>query len=148
MYLNSLTIIMVNVLQWNIGKCFEWVCFPPFQNYGVSSTVNMETANVSLRSVNFFLPTCCHIPQVSFLHFSFLYTFFLNKETAFHGCKIQHSKASFFFILAQQPSVGHGLLIQEVSRSHTTTHHSRLDSSGRVISPSQRLLLDNTQHSQ
>ena len=38
-----------------------------------------------------------------------------------------------------------GLLIHEISRSHTTTHHSR---PGRVISPSQRPLPDNTQHSQ
>ena len=44
--------------------------------------------------------------------------------------------------------MGHGHLIQEVSRSHTTTYHSRYDSSGRVISPPQRLLPDNTQHSQ
>ena len=50
--------------------------------------------------------------------------------------------------LAQQPSVSQGLLIREVSRSHTTTHHSWWDSSGRVIRPSQRPLLDNTQHSQ
>ena len=28
------------------------------------------------------------------------------------------------FILAQQPAVGQGLLTHEVSRSHTTTHHS------------------------
>ena len=34
------------------------------------------------------------------------------------------------------------------SRSHTTTHHSRQDSSGRVISSSQRPPLYNTQHSQ
>jgi len=27
--------------------------------------------------------------------------------------------------VAQQPPVGQGLLIHEVSRSHTTTHHSR-----------------------
>ena len=46
------------------------------------------------------------------------------------------------------PPVGHGLLIHEVSRSHTTTHHSRQGSSGRVISSSQRPLPDNTQHSQ
>ena len=52
-----------------------------------------------------------------------------------------------FFYLAQQPPVGHGLLIHEVFISHSTTHHSRLDSPGRVISPSQRLLPDNTQHS-
>ena len=48
--------------------------------------------------------------------------------------------------LAQQPPVVHRLIIHEVSRSHTTTHHSRQDSSGRVISPSQRPLPDNTQH--
>jgi hypothetical protein len=43
--------------------------------------------------------------------------------------------------------LGQGLFIHEVSRSHTTTHHSRSDSSGRVISSSQRPLPDNTQHS-
>jgi hypothetical protein len=50
--------------------------------------------------------------------------------------------------LVRQPPVGQGRLILEVSRSHATTHHSRQDSSGRVISPSQRPLPDNTQHSQ
>jgi hypothetical protein len=30
-----------------------------------------------------------------------------------------------FFLLAQQPAVGQGLLIQKVSISHTTTEHSR-----------------------
>ena len=40
--------------------------------------------------------------------------------------------------------MGQNLLIQEVSRSHTTTHHSRQDSSGRVISSSQRPLPGNT----
>ena len=38
--------------------------------------------------------------------------------------------------------------MHEVSRSHTTTHHSRQDSSGRVASSSQRPLPDNTQQSQ
>ena len=52
------------------------------------------------------------------------------------------------FFMARQPPVGHGLLIHEVSRSHATTHHSRQDSSGRVINSSQRPLPDNTQHSQ
>jgi len=32
--------------------------------------------------------------------------------------------------------VGQDLLIHDVSRSHTTTHHSRYYSSGRVISSS------------
>ena len=44
--------------------------------------------------------------------------------------------------------MGQGLLIFEVSRSHKATHHSWEDFSGRVISPSQRPLPDNTQHSQ
>jgi len=44
--------------------------------------------------------------------------------------------------------MGHDLLIHEVSRSHQATHHSRYDSSGRVTSPSQKPLHDNTQHSQ
>jgi len=46
------------------------------------------------------------------------------------------------------PVAGFSLLVFEVSRSRTTTRHSRQDSSGRVINPSQRPLPDNTQHSQ
>jgi hypothetical protein len=42
----------------------------------------------------------------------------------------------------------YGAPILDVSRSHTTTQHSRKDSSGRVISSSQRPLPDNTRHSQ
>ena len=53
-----------------------------------------------------------------------------------------------FLFLAQHPLVGQGLIIHEVSRSHTTTHHNRKDSSGWEISPSQRPLPVNTQHSQ
>jgi hypothetical protein len=30
-----------------------------------------------------------------------------------------------FFFVALRPNAGHGLLILEVSRSHTTTQHSR-----------------------
>ena len=50
--------------------------------------------------------------------------------------------------VALRPNAGHDLLILEVSGSHTMTHHSRQDSSGRVIGSSQRPLPDNTQHSQ
>ena len=45
-------------------------------------------------------------------------------------------------------TAGHGLLILKASRSHTTTHHSRYRSSGRVIGPSQRPLPDNTHNRQ
>ena len=54
----------------------------------------------------------------------------------------------YVMFLEQQPPLGQSLLIHEVSRSHTTTHHNRYDSSWRVISPTQRPLPDNTQHSQ
>jgi hypothetical protein len=54
----------------------------------------------------------------------------------------------FFPPVALRPNAVNGLLIHEVSRSHTTTHHSRLDSSGRGIGPSQGHLPDNTQHSE
>ena len=57
-------------------------------------------------------------------------------------------KKDSFFIVVLRPNAGHGLLIHEVSRSHTTTHHIRQDSSARVISSSQGPLSDNTQHSQ
>jgi hypothetical protein len=53
--------------------------------------------------------------------------------------------------VALQPNSGLGRLFLEVSISHTHTlkhTHSRYDSSERVISSSQRPLLDNNQHSQ
>jgi hypothetical protein len=62
--------------------------------------------------------------------------------TEFHSKRKINVESLF---LARQPPVGQGLLIHEVSRSHTTTHHSRQDSSGRVISSSQRPLSDNSQ---
>ena len=43
------------------------------------------------------------------------------------------------------PVAGFSLLGFEVSLSHTTTRHSREDSSGRMINPSQRPVPDNTQ---
>ena len=36
----------------------------------------------------------------------------------------------YFFAVALRPNAGHGLLILEVFLDHTTTHHSRKDSSG------------------
>jgi len=54
----------------------------------------------------------------------------------------------YIYIVALRPNAGHGLLILEVSRPQTTTHYSRYNSSGRVISSSQRHLPDSTQHSQ
>jgi len=50
------------------------------------------------------------------------------------------------FFLAQQPLVRQGLLFIGASRSHS--NHTRYNSSGQGINPTQRPLPDNTQHSQ
>jgi hypothetical protein len=39
--------------------------------------------------------------------------------------RVEDDIESTFFSVALRPNAGHGLLILEVSRSHTTTHHSR-----------------------
>jgi hypothetical protein len=49
--------------------------------------------------------------------------------------------------LARKPPAGQGLLIHDISRSQKTTRHSRYDSSVRVISSSQRVQPERTQHS-
>ena len=54
----------------------------------------------------------------------------------------------YIYPSALGPKAGHDLLFLEVSRLHITTHHSRLDSSGQVISSSQRPLSHDLQHSQ
>jgi hypothetical protein len=46
----------------------------------------------------------------------------------------QQTFTYLLFSLALQPSAGYGLHVHEVSWSHTTTRHSRYDSSERVIS--------------
>ena len=51
--------------------------------------------------------------------------------------KLMMMMMMMIFSVALRPNADHGLPILEVSRSHTTTHHSRKDSSGWVISPSQ-----------
>jgi len=50
--------------------------------------------------------------------------------------------------MAMRPNVGYDLPILEISRSHTMTHRTQYDSSGLLISSSQRPLPDNTQQSQ
>ena len=61
-----------------------------------------------------------------------------------YTCKYIHKKLTLRLLM----SYTYRAHILDVSRSHTTTHHSRYDSSGRVISSSQRPLPDNTRHSQ
>jgi hypothetical protein len=72
----------------------------------------------------------------------------VRKWNWWSGCCVSHVSMVFFFSLAQQPNAGQGPLMLVVLRSHTITDQSRYDSSGRVISPSQRPLPNNKQHSQ
>ena len=91
-------------------------------------SANKEPLSIDMPavlSVHFELLGCYH----AFFSFFFFFFFFF-----------------FFILFGSTAPMGHGLLIHEVSRSHTTTHHSRQDSSGRVICSSQRPLPDNTQH--
>ena len=101
-------------------KPCSFFCF--FQtNYSVSS-------NLLLLKTIFFL-----------ILYSSLQAYFRVSQTFF-------ASGPFLYVcsfLDQQPPVDQGLLINDVSRSRTTTQ-----SSERVISPSQRSLPDNTQHSQ
>ena len=81
--------------------------------------------------------------------YSLLHTQAIWYSLLFLGFKpVQHITALSPPLVALRSNAGHGLLVLEVSRSHTTTHHIRQDSSGRVISALQRPLPDNTQHSQ
>ena len=79
----------------------------------------------------------------------------LNAWLMLSACKLQACVFWFFtdcfgwlLTLRLLMSYIYGAPILDVSRSHTTTHHSRYDYSGRVISSSQRPLPDNTRHSQ
>jgi len=48
-----------------------------------------------------------------------------NNLSLFNSRGVSVYQSVFFFYLAQQPPVGQGLPIHEVSRSDTTTHRSR-----------------------
>ena len=49
----------------------------------------------------------------------------LREECDKEGHVAVNVAANIFFFVALRPNAGHGLLILEVSRSHTTTHHSQ-----------------------
>ena len=59
----------------------------------------------------------------------------------------KHYTNKFFFTMAQQHQWAKAFSLSRI-HDHTQTHYTRLDSSGRVISPTQKHLPDNTQHSQ
>ena len=104
---------------------------------------------------------CCHITVISLLDSD---VGFLSQNPKDNYRKILHLatcsvlsligsssvivSSNLFPPVALRPNTSHCLFILEISRSHTTTYHSPLDSTGCVISSSQRPLPDHTQHSQ
>ena len=85
--------------------------------------------------------TCDVLNRTSVLFFHGIVNF------GFHRSNLLWFYNSFFLFFWCWGPTRAGILILEVSRSHATTHHSRQDFSGRVISPSQRPLPNNTWHS-
>jgi len=69
-------------------------------------------------------------------------------EAVVESRKIPPVLIPIFSFVSLWLNAGYVLLIHGVSRSHIATHHSRYDSSRRLISPTYEPLPDNTQHSQ
>jgi len=111
-----------------------------FRNFG-PQWKEVKFARVPVQSfpVNFNLLT---FPTffIMFVHFMYELTLFLQLCMTI----LTTFGAVYFLFLEWQPPLGQDLLIHQVSRSHTTTHHNRYDSSRWVISSSQRPLPDNT----
>jgi hypothetical protein len=90
-----------------------------------------------------FLWTVCsttwrHIPE----------DFEIPRNKHWENIRLHNAELLFAFgVKPPPPLVGHDLLLHEVHRSHTTTYHTRYNSSGRVISSSQRPLPDKTWYS-
>ena len=62
-------------------------------------------------------------------------------------CNLGYCTTVIFFTTVQQPQWAKASSLLRI-HDHTQIHQTRWDSSGRVISPTQRPLPDNTQHSQ
>ena len=93
-----------------------------------SSLMSEYYLNPFICWVHFFfkLFSCCvcKIRTITFLRFLIFLSISLSCiQTVNYMSAIL--KFYFIFYLAQQPPVGQGFLIHDVSRSHTTTRHSR-----------------------
>jgi len=73
--------------------------------------------------------------------------FWVDETSSGVVCCLSSWRYNILWLYFHNPVAGFSLLVCEVSWSHTTTRHSRYDSSGRMINPSQRPLPDNIQHS-
>jgi len=115
--------------------CFPWLPLPVAVSYPVHYTVNN-----SLISPNHITVERRHVHSSMTVQFTAnnttLITVSLTDRVRKFCCLKLYTfdnvilrsylmAFTFFFAVALRPNAGHGLLILEVSRSHTTTHHSR-----------------------
>ena len=107
--------------------------------------MRLKTFNIGRRLRCIFINKCDETLLV--LYFRFRESGCMETWIISTFCLLKLRLYDPLFLVALRFNTGHVLLIHEVSRSHTTLHHSRQDSSGRVISSTQSPLLDKTQYS-
>ena len=83
------------------------------------------------RSVRTYFAVCTQLSVIIVLYHQLLIQNLLEKNSSFFSSKTWILNRFvfylfiFLFAVALRPNTGHGLLLLDVSRSHTTTHHSR-----------------------
>ena len=107
--------------------------------------INIKCVNIQVLGEFLFINFPWHEVLTFWPHKVFLHDFQYDHQT----CKFLKTGYIKMKLNPQATNVIYiyGAPILDVSRSYTTTHHSRQDSSGRVISSSQRPVPDNTRHS-
>jgi hypothetical protein len=93
-----------SVIPSHITSLLRLQCHSKAHCFHSSSAVSLRIEFLSFFVWNIYRYYMQHVKLL--LYFLFIYLF-------------------FYFAVALRPNAGHGLLILEVSRSHTTTHHSR-----------------------
>jgi len=115
----SLGVLTKSHLALTDTRCFECPCVQPgsankdplsIDIPGVLSVPCVQPGSANKD------PLSIDIPGVTSVH---------SKLGCYHAFFHASSFSSSLLCLARQPPVGQVLLIYEVSRSHTTTHHSR-----------------------
>ena len=99
-----------------------------FSSYRAINTIHFGYKNRSVNPLNTELHPICYLLAL------------LGAHHFLHVSRIRVKLLTFRLLM----SYIYGAPVLDVSRSHTTTQHSWQDSSGRVISSSQRPLPDNT----
>jgi hypothetical protein len=129
----------MNITWWSKSWYVYFQCYPVMKHVITGSFFKLSTSHYSLMMDPAWSETCWSNFNVWFI-LEFYITQILISTTSRFECIIQLIKLTgpvlsfisfflsfflYFFLSARQPPVGHGLLIHEVSRSHTTTHDSR-----------------------